>query len=100
MKETARECFEEAVKFEEKGATVPITSERILSVISKNVPSVSPVEMKRYLELKSRMEHSDKKQYAPSGRFFFRSRIKKEIKDAICALSLLEANNNNQIYLR
>ncbi len=60
VKETARECFEEAVKFEEKGATVPITSERILSVISKNVPSVSPVEMKRYLELKSRMEHSDK----------------------------------------
>ena len=26
----------------------------------ENVPSVSPVEMKRYLELKSRMEHSDK----------------------------------------
>ena len=65
VKETARECFGEAIRSGEKDAVIPITSARILAVISKTVPSVSPAGMKRYHELKSRMEHTGKSSDRP-----------------------------------
>lgn len=59
VKETARRCFDEALRNGD-GNAVPLTTERLMEVAKNTVPSVSPKDIRLYQELKNKMEHRDK----------------------------------------
>ncbi len=56
VKETARRCFNEALRNGD-GNTVPLTTDRLLEVVKSTIPSVSPKDIRLYQELKDKMEH-------------------------------------------
>ncbi len=58
VKETARRCFDEAIRNGD-GITVPLTTEKLMEVAKATIPSVSPKDIRLYQELKDRMEHRD-----------------------------------------
>lgn len=59
VKETARRCFDEALRNGD-GNAVPLTTDRLLEVAKSTIPSVSPKDIRLYQELKDKMEHRDK----------------------------------------
>ncbi len=59
MKETARRCFDEALRNGD-GNAVPLTTDRLMEVAKSTIPSVSPKDIRLYQELKDKMEHRDK----------------------------------------
>jgi transitional endoplasmic reticulum ATPase len=59
VKETARRCFDEAIHNED-GNTVPLTTEKLMEVAKNTTPSVSPKDIRLYMDLKDKMEHRDK----------------------------------------
>lgn len=59
VKETARRCFDEALRNGD-GNAVPLTTDRLLEVAKSTIPSVSPKDIRLYQELKDTMEHRDK----------------------------------------
>lgn len=59
VKETARRCFDEALRNGD-GITVPLTTDRLMEVAKTTVPSVSPKDIRLYQALKDKMEHRDK----------------------------------------
>lgn len=67
--ECARNCFEETLA---KGSNtpVPLNQSRILDVIKRARPSVSPKEIKSYMEMKEYMENRNEKNNRPRIGFF------------------------------
>jgi len=67
--ECARNCFEETLA---KGSNtpVPLSLSRILDVIKRARPSVSPKEIKSYMEMKEHMENRNGKNNRPRIGFF------------------------------
>jgi transitional endoplasmic reticulum ATPase len=59
VKETARRCFDEAIHNGD-GSAVPLTTEKLLEVAKNTIPSVSPKDIRLYMDLKDKMEHRDK----------------------------------------
>lgn len=59
VKETARRCFDEALRNGD-GNAVPLTTEKLMDVAKNTIPSVSPKDLRLYAELKDKMEHRDK----------------------------------------
>ena len=59
VKETARRCFDEALRNGD-GNAVPLTTDRLLEVAKSTIPSVSPKDIRLYQGLKDKMEHRDK----------------------------------------
>ena len=59
VKETARSCFDEALRNGD-GITVPLTTDRLMEVAKTTISSVSPKDIRLYQELKDKMEHRDK----------------------------------------
>lgn len=59
VKETARRCFDEAIRNGD-GNTVPLTTEKLMEVAKSTIPSVSSKDIRLYQELKDKMEHRDK----------------------------------------
>ena len=59
VKETARRCFDEALRNGD-GNAVPLTTEKLMEVAKNTIPSVSPKDIRLYQELKDKMEHRDK----------------------------------------
>lgn len=67
--ECARNCFEETLV---KGSNtpIPLNQSRILDVIKRARPSVSPKEIKSYMEMKEYMENRNEKNNRPRIGFF------------------------------
>jgi len=59
VKETARRCFDEAIHNGD-GNAVPLTTEKLLEVAKSTIPSVSPKDIRLYMDLKDKIEHKDK----------------------------------------
>lgn len=59
VKETARRCFDEAIHNGD-GSAVPLTTEKLMEVAKNTIPSVSPKDIRLYMDLKDKMEHRDK----------------------------------------
>ncbi len=59
VKETARRCFDEALRNGD-GNAVPLTTEKLMEVAKSTIPSVSPKDIRLYQGLKDKMEHRDK----------------------------------------
>lgn len=59
VKEAARRCFDEVIRNGD-GNTVPLTTEKLMEVANNTTPSVSPADIRRYREMKEKMEHRDK----------------------------------------
>lgn len=59
VKETARRCFDEAIRNGD-GNAVPLTTDKLMEVAKSTIPSVSPKDIRLYMDLKDKMEHRDK----------------------------------------
>ncbi len=59
VKETARRCFDEAIRNGD-GNAVLLTTEKLMEVAKSTIPSVSPKDIRLYMDLKDKMEHRDK----------------------------------------
>lgn len=56
VKESARRCFDETIALGED-RPIPLSQSKILDVIKNTRSSVSPTELKSYMEMKERIEH-------------------------------------------
>lgn len=63
VKETARRCFDEAIRNKE-GKTIPLTTEKLMEVTKNINSSVGPKDIRQYLNLKDKMEYRDRENRA------------------------------------
>ncbi len=59
VNEAARRCFDEFIHNGD-GITVPLTTEKLMEVVNNFIPSISPKDIRLYMDLRDKMQHRDK----------------------------------------